>query len=98
MLTIRGESKSEQEEKKDNYYYRECRYGSFSRNIALPKGLNADKAEANLENGMLTLVIPKSEGAKPKAIKVKSKAKEITEGKKVTSKKAKKEIKKEAEH
>ncbi|MBM3155317.1 MAG: Hsp20 family protein, partial [Chloroflexi bacterium] len=48
--------------------------------LTIPNGLKADKAEANLENGVLTLTIPKAEDVKPKAIKVKTK--QLAEGKK----------------
>jgi len=74
-LTIKGETKAEQEIKKENYLYQERRYGSFSRSIVLPGGLKAEKAEAVMEDGVLTLTIPKAEEAKPKAIKVKAKEK-----------------------
>jgi len=74
-LTIRGESKAEQEIKKEDYLYQERRYGSFSRSVALPSGLKPDKAEATIEDGVLTLTIPKTEEVKPKAIKVKAKEK-----------------------
>lgn len=75
-LSIRGETKEEPENSGDeqNYIRRERRYGSFSRSITLPSGLQTDKAEASFENGMLTLCIPKSEHVKPKSIKVKPQA------------------------
>jgi len=74
-LTIKGETKAEQEIKKEDYLYQERRYGSFSRSLVLPSGLQADKTEAAMENGILTLTIPKAEEAKPKTIKVKAKEK-----------------------
>ena len=74
-LTIKGETKAEQEIKKENYLYQERRYGSFARSIVLPSGLKPDKAEATIEDGVLTLTIPKAEEVKPKAIKVKAKEK-----------------------
>ena len=72
-LTIRGESKEENEVKEENYVRKERRYGSFSRCVTLPSGVKADKAEATFENGVLTLKIPKTEEAKPRTIKVKTK-------------------------
>lgn len=69
-LTIRGETRHEEEEKKRNYYRQESWYGSFARSIALPSQVEADKAEAVFENGVLKLTIPKAEAAKPKTIKV----------------------------
>jgi HSP20 family protein len=74
-LTIKGETKAEQEVKKEDYLYQERRYGVFSRSVVLPSGLKSDKAEATMEDGVLTLTIPKAEEVKPKAIKVKPKEK-----------------------
>jgi HSP20 family protein len=72
-LTIQGESKAEQEVKKEDYLYQERRYGTFYRSVVLPSGLKPDKAEATMEDGILTLTIPKAEEVKRKAIKVKAK-------------------------
>lgn len=72
-LTIKGKARSEKEDKQENYYHRECRYGTFTRSVTLPTGIETDKAEANLENGVLTLTLPKAESVKPKAIRVKAK-------------------------
>ena len=74
-LTIKGETKAEQEIKKEDYLYQERRYGAFSRSVVLPGGLKTDTAEATMEDGLLTLTIPKAEEVKPKAIKVKAKEK-----------------------
>ena len=74
-LTIKGESKAEQEVKEENYLYQERRYGAFSRSVVLPSGLKSDKAEAAMKDGVLTFTIPKAEEVKPKAIKVKAKEK-----------------------
>lgn len=73
-LTIEGESKDETEVKRDGYYLKERRYGSFSRSLTLPPGLNSDKVEARFENGVLTLIVPKAEEVKPKQIKIKAAA------------------------
>ena len=77
-MTIRGEHKAEQEIKKEDYLYQERRYGAFSRSVVLPCGLKPDKAEATMENGVLTLTILKAEEVKPKAIKVKANREEMT--------------------
>ena len=74
-LTIKGEHKTEQEIKKEDYLSQERRYGTFSRSVVLPSGLKTDKTEATMEDGVLTLTIPKAEEAKPKTIKVKAKEK-----------------------
>jgi len=73
-LTIRGEAKAKEEVKKEGYYRQELRYGVFGRSLPLPTRVNADKAEATFENGILTITIPKVEEAKVKTIKVKAKA------------------------
>ena len=72
-LTIRGETKAEEEVKEENYIRRERRYGSFCRSLAIPVPVVAGKAEAEFENGMLKLTLPKAEEVKPKAIKIKAK-------------------------
>jgi HSP20 family protein len=72
-LTIRGETKVEEEVNEENYMRRERRYGSFCRSLALPLPVVTDKAEAEFENGVLTLTLPKAEEVKPKAIKIKAK-------------------------
>jgi HSP20 family protein len=84
MLTIRGETKTDKEEKKEDYIYRESRYGTFVRSIALPEGLKTDKAEAEVKDGILTVTLPKAAIAKPKTIKV-----TLKNGEKKTAKAAK---------
>ncbi len=69
-LTIKGESKEENEVKEKDYIRKERRYGSFARSVTLPSGLKTDKAEATFEDGVLTLKVPKSEEVKPKTINV----------------------------
>ena len=70
-LTIKGETKTEEGIKEENYVRRECRYGSFSRSLTIPVPVKAEKAEAEFENGILTLTLPKAEEVKPKTIKIK---------------------------
>jgi len=70
LLTIKGEFKAEQREEKRNYLRQERRYGSFSRQLTLPVGVNAEECKASFENGLLTLELPKVEQAKAKSIKV----------------------------
>jgi len=74
-LTIKGETKSEEEVEEENYIYRERSYGSFSRSLAIPVSIVADEVEAEFEDGVLTLTLPKAEEVKPKAIKVQAKGK-----------------------
>ncbi|MBU4257312.1 Hsp20/alpha crystallin family protein [Patescibacteria group bacterium] len=71
MLTIRGKRQMLEEVDEDDYLYRECYWGAFSRSIILPVEIRADKIEAVLENGVLTVVLPKAKTAKRTEIKVK---------------------------
>jgi HSP20 family protein len=73
LLTIKGEFKQEEKTEKPNYLRQERRFGSFCRQVGLPVGVNADKAKASFENGVLTLEMPKVEAAKTKTVKVSAK-------------------------
>ena len=70
MVTIRGERVEESVVSKEDYYVAECYWGAFSRSIIMPVSVNADKAEASLKNGVLTIAIPKVIQDKVKKIKV----------------------------
>lgn len=72
-LTLRGEQKVEEEIEEAKYHMRERRYQSFSRSLRLPTTVVADKAQAEMKNGILTLTLPKAEEVKPKVISVKAK-------------------------
>jgi HSP20 family protein len=74
ILTLAGEAKEESEVKDKSYLRRETRSGSFRRVVDLPSGLQADKADAKFENGIVTITFPKAEEIKPKTIKVKATA------------------------
>ena len=76
VLTIKGASRDEKEIKEEAYLHREHRTGSFKRTVSLPSDLEAEKAEASFENGILTVTIPRTEGSKPKLLKVNVKAPE----------------------
>jgi HSP20 family protein len=80
-LTIRGEVKSEEETEGTRYHMRERRYGSFTRSITLPRGIQGDAIEANYEAGVLALRLPKAEELKPKRIAVRSGETPMIEGK-----------------
>jgi HSP20 family protein len=75
ILTIRGETKHEEEKKDKAWYIREHRWGAFERSVRLPGGVIADKAKADFDNGILTITLPKSEEVKPRTITVKTKTK-----------------------
>jgi len=71
FLTISAEKKTEREEKKgEKYTRREFCYKSFSRSFTLPEVVEGDKIEANYQNGLLKVVIPKREEAKPNPVKL----------------------------
>jgi HSP20 family protein len=70
-LTVTGRREEEKETKDKEYYSKEIRRGAFSRTVALPTSVKADKAEAKFADGMLTITVPVIEGAKEKAVKVK---------------------------
>ncbi len=72
-LTIRGETKADEEKKGETWHLRERRFGSFQRSVSFGTPVDSDKASAHFENGVLTLTLPKSEAAKPKQIKIKGK-------------------------
>lgn len=73
MVTIRGERQRQAEEKKGKYYYQECYWGSFARQIILPEEVDGSKAEAAMKDGVLTLRIPKIKKVTKRKIAVKSK-------------------------
>jgi len=73
VLVLRGEMKHEEEKKDLAWHIREQRWGSFERSIALPTDVRADKSNADFENGILTITLPKAEEVKPKTITVKAK-------------------------
>lgn len=71
VVTIQGERKQEKEEKDKKFHRIERFYGSFSRSFSLPDNVDAGAAQATFKDGVLTLQIPKTAEAKPKAIEVK---------------------------
>lgn len=70
-LTISGRREEEKETKNKDYYSKEIRRGSFSRTVALPKKVDAEKAGAKYDKGVLTITLPVVEGAKEKGVKIK---------------------------
>jgi HSP20 family protein len=71
ILTIKGEKKQEREQKEENYHLVERSYGSFARSIHLPADVNSEKISASYKNGVLKIVLPKSEQARKKEVKIK---------------------------
>lgn len=72
MVTIRGERRRMYNVDPDDYFYQECYWGTFSRSIILPLEIDADRAEAKIKNGILTIRIPKANTAVTRKLKVTS--------------------------
>jgi len=70
VLTVKGEKKEETEENKRNYHRNECCYGAFQRSFTLSSDVNADEIKATFKHGVLKIVLPKAEEAKPKDVKI----------------------------
>jgi HSP20 family protein len=71
-LSLRGEFKADDRVERDQYLYRERRFGSFHRTLQLPVRVEGDQAEASFDNGILTLRIPKAEEVKPRQIQIRA--------------------------
>jgi HSP20 family protein len=71
-LSIAGERKIPEQKEDARYHRREREAGKFSRMVALPGQINTGKVEARCTDGMLTIVLPKAEAAKPRQISVKA--------------------------
>lgn len=79
VLTISGERRIELDEKKQNVHRIERGYGRFTRSFTLPVVVDQEKVQANFDNGLLTIAIPKREEAKPRQIKInKGKPSQVT--------------------
>lgn len=72
MVTIRGERRQTYSVDPEDYFYQECYWGAFSRSIILPVEIDADRAEAKIRNGILTIRIPKANAAMTRKLKVKA--------------------------
>ena len=74
VLTIKGERKSEQEVKKEDYLRREVSYGSFERRMSLPEGAVTDQVKTNFKNGVLEITIPLAKEAVAKKVQIETAA------------------------
>jgi len=70
MLTLKGETSTEEKEEKGEYFRKEIAHASFSRTIALPAEVNDEKARASMKDGILELTLPKLEQAKRRTITI----------------------------
>jgi HSP20 family protein len=70
VLTVSGERKAESEEKGEGYHRVERAFGSFSRSLTLPQGVDADQVKAEFDKGVLEVTIPKPAEAKPTRVQI----------------------------
>ena len=70
VLTISGERKSQNEERKEGYHRVERAYGSFTRSLTLPEGVDPERVRASFDRGVLEVKIPKPEQRKPRKVTI----------------------------
>lgn len=70
MVTVKGARRKEENVLQEDYFYQECYWGSFSRSVIVPVDIDSEHIEADLKDGILTIVIPKAAKAKTKKVKV----------------------------
>lgn len=92
VLTLTGERKMEKVESDEGWHRVESTYGAFTRSFQLPNGVDVEAIDASMNDGILTLKLPKRAEAQPRRIQVK------TAGKEVSAPKPKKEIAVEAKN
>jgi HSP20 family protein len=71
MVTIKGARRKDESVPQDDYFYQECYWGNFSRSVIIPVDIESESIEADLKDGILTVIIPKAAKAKTKKVKVK---------------------------
>lgn len=76
-ITVSGRRQEEDRQEGENYYTYERAYGAFRRSFTLPSDVDAENAKAQLQNGVLTITIPKTPEAKPKKIPIGGERKQI---------------------
>jgi len=69
-VTIKGSTRREEKEEKENYFRSEITRGEFARKVALPAEVDSDKAQASFKDGILELVLPKTQVRKRRTIPV----------------------------
>jgi HSP20 family protein len=83
-LTIKGEVKEDNDVEDSRYHLRERRYGSFTRSIKMPSGIQSDEIKARYDKGVLELHLPKVEEIKPKKIAIQASTPEIIDAESVS--------------
>ena len=79
-LTVSGERKAEHESKNEGYYRVERAFGSFSRSLTLPQGIDPEAVTASFDRGVLEVRVPKPEQRKPRRIEIGGAAQQTIEG------------------
>jgi len=72
VLTVKGEKREEKESKDERYHRVERTYGAFARSVRLPVAVDGSKVEAKFKNGVLTVMLPKTPGARGTTVPVKA--------------------------
>ncbi len=75
VLTLKGERRYESDEEEKDLYRRERAYGDFKRNVNLPSDVDEDKVEATLKDGVLEIVLPKTEETRARKVPVSARGK-----------------------
>lgn len=78
-LTIRGEVQADDSFEEGQYHVRERRYGTFSRSMTLPRTIDREAIDADYDNGVLTLTLPKTEELQPRRINIKAGGEKVIE-------------------
>jgi len=71
MITIKGKREDSRRIERENFFFQELYWGSFSRSILLPQEIDPDEAEAVMKNGILTIKLPKIDKERVQKIKIK---------------------------
>jgi HSP20 family protein len=71
-LTVSGKREEEKKQETDAYFSYERSYGSFTRSFTLPEGIESDKVNANLKDGVLSILVPKKPESQPKKVAIKN--------------------------
>jgi HSP20 family protein len=71
-LTVSGKREEEKKQEHETYFSYERSYGSFARTFTLPEGVDAEKVNASLKDGVLTILVPKTPETQPKKVAIKA--------------------------
>jgi HSP20 family protein len=80
VLTVSGERRAEHEDKREGFYRMERAYGTFSRSLTLPKGIDPEAVSAAFDRGVLEVRVPKPEQRKPRRIEIETSEPRTLEG------------------